>query len=275
MPTVRDLVTDSLRLIGVIASGETPSASEMSDSVRSLRRMLQTMSIQGLLASPDDREVFLTTPGKSQYTFGPTGDFNTSKPSKVLRVNHTTPTVNVIMTDPGTPYDPGDPLATPPIPETPAVDPTYVTEVLANLEIPVEIIPNVDRWAELSLKTTPSTIVTHVFIEDTAPLMTLNVWPVPSIQAALVLYSQKSLDQVVDADTVIQLPEGYEEMIVYNLAIRLAPEFGKQIDSMIMQTAMETKAAVKIKNAKPVIMKSDAFGMNSPRTFNIMTGYNR
>jgi hypothetical protein len=209
---------------------------------------------------------------KAKYTMGPGGDWDTVKPVKVSVLKWTAPEIEMVMTDPG---DPGDPLAIPPVPP---VDPTYIQVVHSTLEMDVCLIDNVQRYADISLKTTTSNIVTQAFVEGTAPVETINVWPIPSQQGALVVYSQKSLDTIVDADTEIQLPEGYEDAIVYNLAKRLAPEFGKQLDPVVVQMASDSLADLKVKNSRPVLMRSDAVGMsdqNNKRGFNILNGYYR
>lgn len=81
--TVRDLVRGSLRLIGAVASGETPSANEQSDALSVLNDMLDSWTVSGLLIFETARESFALTPGKQTYTLGSGGDFNTARPIQI------------------------------------------------------------------------------------------------------------------------------------------------------------------------------------------------
>lgn len=80
MSTVRDLLSASLRTIGVLASGETATAAEQADGLSSLRRMLDSWSIEGLLVVSNTREVLTLTPSIASQTLGVGGDLNTERP---------------------------------------------------------------------------------------------------------------------------------------------------------------------------------------------------
>lgn len=266
MATVRDIIAGSLRLISVVAAGETPTAQEQADALVSLNDMIETWSNEGLMIFKTDREVFPLTSGKSSYTIGPLGDFATSRPMQVMDVKSTLPdTVVTIIT----PYDPGDPLAIPPIPETPEVT---QTSYLAKAETPVDIF-NIQQWGEIRDKRTTGSLVSKVFFQGTYPLETMDVWPVPSIESGVVLYTLKALSSFTSVNDTVSLPPGYARALRYNLAVELAPEYEREAKPSVLNTANESKAALMRKNARPVLLKSDAEGMATNRsTFNIITG---
>lgn len=81
--TVRDLIKGSLRLIGVLATGETPSAEELNDALSVLNDMLGSWSLESLTLFSQQRESFPLVPGKRSYTMGDSGDFDTVRPLSV------------------------------------------------------------------------------------------------------------------------------------------------------------------------------------------------
>jgi hypothetical protein len=81
--TVSELVKSSLRLIGAIATGETPSADELSDGIFSLNDMLEHWSNEGILVNTIQRETFPFVVGQSRYSIGDLGDFNTVRPMRI------------------------------------------------------------------------------------------------------------------------------------------------------------------------------------------------
>lgn len=77
---VTDLIKSSLRLIGAIATGETPSPEESTDGLVVLNDMLENWSTETLSVWGQANEVFATVGGQATYTIGPGGDFNTVRP---------------------------------------------------------------------------------------------------------------------------------------------------------------------------------------------------
>lgn len=80
---VADLIRSSLRLIGAIATGETPSAEEASDGLLVLNDLLDNWSTEPLSVWGSSNQTFSLVPGKAVYTIGPTGDFNTTRPISI------------------------------------------------------------------------------------------------------------------------------------------------------------------------------------------------
>lgn len=235
MATVRDLIKGSLRLIGAIATGETPSADEQADGLSSLNRMLDRWSAENLLIYAVVREEFTLTPGTQSYTIGSSGTFNTSRPVRIERAT---------------------------IEEQSGDTPEYPVEILS-----------LDEWALITTKNTQSEIPSKLFAEGTYPLDTLKLWPVPSAANKIVLYSLKPLTAFSAVGDTVSLPSGYEDAIVYNLALRLAPEYGKQPDAAIVIEATEAKENIKRMNIKPQYLSCDPGVLSrGGGGFNIMTG---
>lgn len=233
MSTVRDLVKGSLRLLGAIATGETASAEEQADALSALNDMLDSWSTEGLIVDARVRETFTFTAGDGTYTLGTGGDFSTDRP---LRIEN----ASVIQSG-------------------------------STLEMPIEII-TVDQYAEIGLKSLQSSFPTRLYAEGTYPLETLNFWPVPSEAATLVLYSWKPLATYASANVDVELPQGFARALRYNLAVELAPEYGKAVSAEIAAIAQESKDNLKRMNTKVNVLSCDQAVLARPSSFNIYTG---
>jgi len=143
--------------------------------------------------------------------------------------------------------------------------------VVDDYEYPIDIV-NEQEWAAVSDKTLTSTIPTKLFIVNSYPLAKLYLWPRPTGTNTLTLYTPKQITEAANASTDLALPPGYSRMLRYNLAKELAPEFGRTLDPNILETAMDTKAEIKRQNFQPLLLISDAVGMDGRRVFNILTG---
>lgn len=234
MSTVSDLIKGSLRLIGAIAQGETPSSNASADALSALNDMLESWSNDGFLIYHQVIESLTLTASTASYTIGSSGAFNTTRPVRIA---------NALVKQSG-----------------------------SNDEIPIRIY-NEDEWAQISDKTLTSILPHGIYYDPNFALGLIYVWPVPSATASLILYSDKPLSNFsLIADTV-SLPPGYKEAMRYNLAVRLAPEYGRPISQDIAMLASESKAAIMRTNNEPVYMQSDVFGLvGDKKQFNIHTG---
>lgn len=232
--TGRDLITGSLRLLGAVASGESLGAAEATDGLSALNDMIDGWSTEQLLIPNKVREVFALVAGQESYTMGSGGNFNTARPQKIE---------NALIQIAGT-----DPV----------------------LEIPVRIL-NQDQYAGLMIKTVQSTYPTDLYSDGAYPLTSISVWPVPNSSCSLVLYSWKPLSQLA-LDTVISLPPGYARALRYCLAVELAPEYGKQAPTEVVEIAGTAKGAIKRMNTRSEYLDLDSSLMGRRRGFNWFTG---
>lgn len=87
MSTVRDLIKGSLRLIGAIAVGETPSAEEQTDALSVLNDMIDSWGLENLLIFSKVKESFSLSGSTQDYTMGSGGTFNTARPNRIEAAN--------------------------------------------------------------------------------------------------------------------------------------------------------------------------------------------
>lgn len=134
---------------------------------------------------------------------------------------------------------------------------------------PVEIY-EYSQWADISDKSVTGDIVEIVYYQPTMASGVLNVWPVPSAANVLHLVAWTPLSALALGDD-ITLPPGYEDALVYNLAVRIEPEFGpgQGLNPTILGLARATKSSIKNANSTPIMQKGGARQFSSYNHFNI------
>jgi hypothetical protein len=83
MTTALDLITSSMRLIGAIASGETPTADEANDALATLNDMISSWALRNLLAYQKVNSALSLVGGTQSYTIGTGGAFNVDRPISI------------------------------------------------------------------------------------------------------------------------------------------------------------------------------------------------
>lgn len=210
MSTVRDLLTDTLQLIGVLDPSESISAPVAQACLRRLNAMLNTWSTQGLMVYTLNREVFPLTVGQQDYTLGTGGQLNTTRPVWLNQAS-------II----------------------PSSSPT--------LEIPLKFDSDED-WQAVSIKSVTSTFPIEVHPLGNYPLNTLQFWPVPTAPCSVVLYLPQQLGGFTSINDAVSFPPAYEEAIVYSLVPRVAPMFGVSVSPDVQRTAMVAVDAIRAQN---------------------------
>lgn len=80
---VSDLIRSSMRLIGAIATGETPSAEEVTDGLLVLNDMLENWSTETLSVWGSSNQTFSLIANQATYSIGPAGNWNTTRPQDI------------------------------------------------------------------------------------------------------------------------------------------------------------------------------------------------
>lgn len=81
--TAYDLIKGSMRLIGAIAPGETPTAMEANDGLDTLNDLLEAWSTENLSVWGSANDTFATVAGQAVYTIGPGGNWNGDRPVRI------------------------------------------------------------------------------------------------------------------------------------------------------------------------------------------------
>lgn len=234
--TVKELITRSLRLLQVLKPGRTPNIHEVSTGVEILEGMREQMNIDRLWIYRVERQTFTLTANDGTYTMGPGGDFNVDRPVRI-------DSAGVVLT-------------------ANTDDPEY----------PVEVV-DINGWRKITHKAQTSDYPSCLYPDYATPLITINLAPVPTVANDLVLYTWAQLQTFDSESTVISGPPGYVDAYAYQLALRMAPEWGVPITAFVDREAEKTMAAVHRHNAPLIEMEmDDTFTFDDRVEFDIRTG---
>ena len=78
--TAGDQINGALRLLGILAEGETPSAATSQDALVALNQMIDSWNTERLSVFSTQDQVFSWPPNVLSRTLGPTGDFVGNRP---------------------------------------------------------------------------------------------------------------------------------------------------------------------------------------------------
>ncbi len=123
---------------------------------------------------------------------------------------------------------------------------SQATITLSQIVTPVNIWSQ-NTYSALSFPTLQGPVPTDMFVNNGTPLLTLQLYPVPSSGATLTIYSMKPLDTLT-LDTVLALPPGYELALVYNLAVMTAPAYEREASRTIREIASTSLSTIKANN---------------------------
>lgn len=222
MTTARDIITDALGHLGIGAEGEAVSATAAAHGLKELNRMMSSWAIDELMVYTTNRVAFSLVPWQQAYTIGVGGNFVTT-----------------------TPIRPGQ------------IDMASVLLSGATVELPIDIL-NDEQWRDMVVKTVPSSFPLSMWSDGNYPLNTIYFWPVPSSSAySIVLYLWGALTEFADINASVVLPQGYEDALVTNLAVRLSPSYGSQPSPILTSMAGEAKAKIKAMNWTPTYRSVD------------------
>lgn len=220
--TALDLITTSLRTIGVLASGEAPTASEGEDGLETLNEMIDSWNADRLAIYTTGSNDFPLVLGKQSYTLGPGGDFDMQRPARIDGMSA------ILLNDPNNPVE--VPMA------------MFTVEQWQN-EVPVKIVDG--NFPQICYDT------------GDFPLRVLNMWPIPTLeQNSVRIYGWQALAaQTLFSE--VTFPPGYAEAFKYNLAGRLAAEFGVTLSPVVATLAVQSLARIKTMNAPDLSLRSD------------------
>jgi len=131
---------------------------------------------------------------------------------------------------------------------------------------------NADEYANVAFKTL-SGIPDSFYYEKNTPTARIFIYPVGT-SYTLTLYGLKPFTAFSNLTANYDLPPGAEDMLVYNLAVRLASEYEKEASATVKQTAVQTLRNVEAYNKRNNYPKSliDIAG-DSTVAGNILSGW--
>lgn len=233
MPSATTLVYGALRLCngGLARPGRTASPEELADGLLRLNDLVDAWGVERLTMYQLLRTLKTLASGTPTYTIGAGGSINMVRPDRIDYAR--------LIID---------------------------TSASPVTEIDVAIWTD-QQWAAISQKTLTNPLPHGIYYDRgwTAGLGLISIWPIPNVGTTqLVLYTKQALTAFADLTTVYTFPPGYAEALRYNLALRLAPEFGGVRDTGTVQLAKDALGKIKRANIQAVQVGVDS-ALLSPR----------
>jgi hypothetical protein len=232
--TAGDQITRALRLLGVLAEGETSSASVMQDSLMAMNQMIDSWNTERLSVFCTQDQVFTWPAGEYIRTLGPTGNFIGLRPVLLDEATY--------FRDPGT-----------------------------NVSFGIKFI-NQQQYNGIAVKTVTSTYPQVIFVNMTYPDVTMSIYPRPTRDLEWHFVSVQELSNPATLVTNLLFPPGYLRAFTYNLAMEIAPEFGVEPSPQVQRIAMTSKRNLKRINNPDDVMSMPYAIVATRQRFNIYAG---
>lgn len=232
--TANDQINGALRLLGILAEGETPSAATSQDALVALNQMIDSWNTERLSVFNTQDQVFLWQPGLITQTLGPTGDFVGNRP---------------VLLD----------------------DSTYFRDPSSGISFGIKFI-NQQQYDGIAVKTVTSTYPQVMWINMEYPNITMSIYPKPTKVLEWHFVSIEELTQPATLATNLTFPPGYLRAFKYNLACEIAAEFGVEPSPTVQRIAMASKRNLKRINNPDDIMSLPYSIVGTRQRFNIFAG---
>ena len=236
--TAGEQINRALRLLGVLAEGETPSAATAQDSLMALNQMIDSWSTERLSVFSTIDQIINWPVGSINETLGPSGT--------LTRLNGTA--VRPILVD----------------------DATYFKDPGTGVSYGIKLI-NQQQYNGIAVKTVTSTFPQVMFVNMTYPDVDLFIYPRPTRLLEWHFISVEELTQPANLSTDILFPPGYLRAFTYNLACEIAPEFGVEPSPQVKRIAMYSKRNLKRINNPDDVMSMPYAIVATRQRFNIYT----
>ena len=234
MTTAADQINGALRLLGVLAEGETPSSETSQDALTALNQMIDSWNTERLAVFSTQDQVETWPPGAISRTFGPTGDIVGNRP---------------VLVD----------------------DATYFRDPASGISYGLKLI-NQQQYNGIAVKTVTSTYPQVLWVNMTYPNIEMYVYPVPTKVLEFHIVSVQPLSQPAGLTTELAFPPGYLRCFRYNLACEIAPEFGVEPSPQVQRIAMTSKRNLKRINNPDDIMALPYSIVGTRQRFNVFAG---
>ena len=229
-----DQIVGALRLLGVLAEGETPSSETANDALFALNQMIDSWNTERLSVFSTEDQIFNWPSGERNRTLGPTGDFVGNRP---------------VLLD----------------------DSTYFRDPQTNVSYGIKFI-NQQQYNGIAVKTVTSTYPQVIFTNMTYPNIDMVIYPVPLRLLEWHFISVQKLTEPALLSTEMSFPPGYLRAFRYNLACELAPEFGVEPSPTVSRIAMYSKRNLKRINNPDDIMALPYSIVGNRQRYNVYAG---
>ncbi len=240
-----DIITASMQEIGALAPGEFPSNEDSAWGLQKLQRLVDQYNARRPLIYNVTFTLFTLNPPSNPLnptTIGPAGNFDVNQRPVAIE------SIGLIL-DGGTP----------------------------GVELPLN--PRDDTWwANNRIKGLTSTLPTDYYYSPDWPLGNIYFWPVPTVAHQVNVQLRGILGEFTTYSAAFTLPPAYWNLIVYELAISMAPSFEREPSATLIGLFKAAQKAVEVNNISSTRLASDS-PSQSPATgrpdFNFLDGLTR
>lgn len=206
--TRNDLVKGALRICGALAQGETPTADQYTEGYEALNLMIKAFIADGMQLWAIKQHSVTLTSTVNTYRIGEGQTVNIAKPLRIIQA--------------------------------------YFHNGTTNVDVPMTLLTR-EEYNRLGNKTTPGN-PNQFYYDPQRTYGDLYLYPTPDGTAAsgsVTIVYQKPFDDVESDSDEMDFPYEWFEALKFNLALRLAPEYGVPTEqySMIRSLAKESKDA--------------------------------
>lgn len=224
--TMRDLLTQSLKLIGVTPGAQTPAVDQLTDALFHANIIADTYN--------NDGQMVFTM----QYLLAPLAN------GVVQNDGTTIYTIGPSSINPDVSFD---------IPERPQAIQAASFRMMNGfpyIDIPLAIL-SAEEWSQLRLKNIYSSVSNAIYMDEQWPVANIYLFPAPNYQASLFLTFWQPLNSSMTLDTTFSMPPGYAALFLYDVAIAVAPTFNKEASPSVISRYNAIKREIQFTNLRP------------------------
>jgi hypothetical protein len=228
-----DIITQAYRLAGVLKGpGRGLSGSEQEEGRHVLNGMLNRLKTERCFAYYIERTYQPITNGKQSYTVGAEADgadwILADRPQKIQAAGFLVPSVT-------------------------------------ESEIPMDVLLDYKQWRDIINKLVPASQPRVLYYQAQLPVGVAQVWPVPTVDSQIVIYTIAALQSVSDVNDPALLPDGYPEFLEYQLACQVHDRYPLvQMGPGVERRAMDAKSRVMANQLTPLFIGSDEGALSRP-----------
>lgn len=127
------------------------------------------------------------------------------------------------------------------------IDIQYAWQRIDEVDYPLRVID--DQQFNLNpVKEFSSNLSIALYYEKTFPLGIIHIYPKPGEAQTIKIASMTALSTFASTTTALSMPKGYENAIVYNLALELAPEYQRATPTHLVKRAATALQSIKTTN---------------------------
>jgi hypothetical protein len=218
MATALDLITRAYRKGRILGADQVLSAARGAAGLDELNDLLDEWWITKLMVFHILVEQFALIANQQAYTMGVGGNFNTTRPVKVV---------------PGTKF------------------------TLSSVDRQLTVLTDRKSWDEIPYKSLVGP-PQGIFVDEAYPLATIYFYPIPDQAYTVYINSWARLQSIAALNTTIALPPGYNRLIVNGLAIALCPNAGLEAPPSVVRAFGSAKRALELVNYELPVLSMPA-----------------